>query len=252
MKSRASTFWFGGAVAAALTSGGLIFASPVGGDPLNSESPVVPPPTACSVGKAVVLPLNGGVVSTTLTESCVFDPGTNVAVTYHGAVVEVLTAPASGLITLHLSAADPGDPGDPELSIDGTAFQPAIFGVNTMVGTGINPAGASNTATFLLDISQPVATLTASGSSGGSTGTGAGAGTGTSGNGTTPGSIGLAFTGANLIALIAAGLSLTLFGGGVVAYTRRRAAARHTVAAVQESYWATTAGNPSWPLANVW
>jgi hypothetical protein len=100
-------------------------------------------------------------------------------------------------LTLNLSATDPA------LSVNGGAFQTAQFGNNTITATGNNSSGGTNTATFLVNLVNPNAT-------------GAGSGAGSSG---------LAFTGADLAALVAAALALILMGAGVVIFTRRRAAA---------------------------
>jgi hypothetical protein len=90
---------------------------------------------------------------------------------------------------------------DPSISVNGSAYQPAVFGTNTITATGTNSSGAQNTATFLIDLVAPASTLAS----------------------TTSGSGGLAFTGADLAALIGAALVLILLGVGIVTVTRRRA-----------------------------
>jgi hypothetical protein len=90
----------------------------------------------------------------------------------------------------------------PTLSVDSGTFEPASFGVNTCTATGPTSSGGTNVASFLIDIEAASASAAGSGASSGS---------------------GLAFTGADLAALIAAALALILMGTGVVAYTRRRA-----------------------------
>jgi hypothetical protein len=100
-------------------------------------------------------------------------------------------------LTLNFSATDP------TLSVNGGTFQSTSYGVTTITATGPTPSGGTNVATYLVDIVNAAAT-------------GTGAASGTAGSG-------LAFTGADLAALIAAALALILMGTGVVAYTRRRA-----------------------------
>jgi hypothetical protein len=126
-----------------------------------------------------------------LTASCSF--ADNAAVTINnGGTTQSTTASATGGLTLTYGATDP------TLSIDGGTFVNAAYGVNTVTATGLNAAGGTNTATFLIDIENPSATT---------------------GSGT-----GLAFTGADLAALLGAALALILMGAAVVVYTRRRAA----------------------------
>ncbi len=157
--------------------------------------------------------------SGSLTETCAFKPGTFANVKYLGRMVERKLAPASGLITLDFTASDP------QLAIDDGAFQPAAWDLNTIVATGINPAGESNTATFLVDIAQPVTAAATAGAGPFNSANGANPGAGIAAS-AAPGSIGLAFTGANLIALIGAALCLLLFGAAIVLYARRKAAQR--------------------------
>jgi hypothetical protein len=151
-----------------------------------------------------------------LTEPRPFKSGSAINFSYLSHFLETKAAPANGKAPLHFVAYDP------ELSIDGSAQMPAQWGLNTITATGINPAGASNTATYIVDLESP----TTPPSNTGSVGTiGLAGSTGSSNPGSTtgtPGSIGLAFTGANLIALILASMVLLLLGGSVVIYTRRR------------------------------
>jgi hypothetical protein len=224
------------------------FASPVSGDPTGSTSPPVPGPTQCSIAILLQFGLGAGQqTSGSLTETCAFKPGTFADVGFMGRHVESKLVPASGLISLHFTA------GDPELSIDGGAFQPATWDVNSIVATGINPSGATNTATFLVDIAQPVTTAAATTGVGGfNTTNGASPGSST-GTGTAPGSIGLAFTGANLIALIGAALCLLLFGAAIVIYTRRKAAkiTRHREA-TRTGPLLVDVPEGAWRMRNIW
>jgi hypothetical protein len=167
----------------------------------SSSSPTTTTPTSCSTSASVTVTVantSSNPVTGTLTASCTFAPGATVTINNAGANQ---TAPAGGDGTLTISYAAT----DPSISIDNGAFQPAVAGVNTITATGVNSNGGTNTATFLIDLITP------------SSATGAGSGSGT-------GSGGLAFTGADLAALVAASLALILMGSGVVIYTRRRAA----------------------------
>ncbi len=112
---------------------------------------------------------------------------------YEGTTLPSVTAdPTTGLISVSASVKDPS------ISFDGSAYYPASYtSVNTLTATGTNAAGGSNTATFLITLSPPATTAAS-----------------TTG--------GLAFTGADLAALIAGGLALLLLGSGVVLYTRRQ------------------------------
>jgi hypothetical protein len=112
----------------------------------------------------------------------------------NGGVAQTTTADGGGNLTINYSAADPS------ISIDGGAFEPAQYGVNTITATGLNTSGGTNTATFLIDLVNANAPTSATAGSG------------------------LAFTGADLLALVAAALALILMGTGVVVFTRRRAA----------------------------
>jgi hypothetical protein len=135
-----------------------------------------------------------------LGETCAFSPNSSVTVSYQGSTVATVTSDSSGLVTLSITADNA-----PSISVNGGAAKPAVLGTNTITASGTNSSGASNTATFLVDLQAPPATSAAATTSASTSGSG-----------------GLAFTGADLAALIAAALALILFGTGVVLYTRRR------------------------------
>jgi len=160
-------------------------------------------PTSCSTSTTMNVTASNtssAPVTTTLTAtSCPFKPGSTVSLSFLGTTQSATADATTGLLTLSLAATDP------TLSVNGGAFATAAFGVNTITGTGTNAAGGTNTATFLVDIESAAATTTTTTAS-----TGSGAG-------------GLAFTGADLAALIAAAFALILLGTAVVIYTRRRA-----------------------------
>ena len=180
---------------------GLIFAMPGTAGAAGSTSPATDQvPTSCSASTTLnvtTASTTSSPATTSLTGSCAFAPGSAVSVSGLGSTQSTNANGTSGLLTVTFSATDP------TLSFDGGAFQPAVYGVNTITATGTNATGATNTATFLVDI---VNVTTASTST------------------STPSTAPLAFTGADLAALIAAALALILLGTGVVVYTRRRAA----------------------------
>jgi hypothetical protein len=193
----------GSAVAvAALGVSGLIFALPgTAGAAGSTSPPTAGVATSCSTSTTInvsVASTNSAPATTSLTSTCAFTPGSTVSLSVLGATQTATADGTTGLLTLTLAATDP------TLSVNGGAFQTAVYGVNTVTATGTNASGASNTATFLIDIENP--SLTGSNSANGANG-------------------GLAFTGADLAALLAAALALILMGSGVVIYTRRRAAA---------------------------
>jgi 3D (Asp-Asp-Asp) domain-containing protein len=162
----------------------------------STSPPVGGVATTCS--STATLTVNATApVSTTIAPTCAFAANSSVTIAYQGSTLETITAPASGLITFTVNAEDPS------LSVDATAYQSAVYGTNTITASGTNTSGASNTATALVDLVAP------------SSSTGSGSG-------------GLAFTGADLAALIAAALALILLGTGVVLYTRRRASHVHS------------------------
>jgi hypothetical protein len=188
----------GSALAIAAGAAGLLLVSAGAAGASGSGSPpVAQVPTSCSTSSTVTLPANNTPQTVSLGETCAFTPNSTTTVTFGGQVLASPTANSSGLITLSISAEDPS------ISVNGSAYQPAVFGTNTITATGTNASGATNTATFLVDLVAP-----AGPSSSSSTGSGSG---------------GLAFTGADLAALIGAALVLILLGVGVVTVTRRRA-----------------------------
>jgi hypothetical protein len=188
---------------------GFLIALPgtAGADAPNSSSATTTgAATSCSSSASVTVTsanTSSNPATGSLTASCTFANNTPVTIS-NGGSSQSTTSDGSGGLDLNYSATDP------TLSVDGGPFEPAQYGVNTVVATGNNPAGGTNTATFLIDIVNPNASTGASSASGSATVSASG---------------GLAFTGADLAALIAAALALILMGSGVVIYTRRRAAA---------------------------
>jgi hypothetical protein len=192
---RSGVLRFGSALTIVVGSAGLLLAS-AGGAGASGGSSTSPPtssvPTSCSASSTVAVPSSGSSSPTTASETCAYAANTPVTVTFGGATVANVTAGSNGLISLSFTGKDP------EISVNGGPFSSAAYGVNTFVAMGKNASGSTNTATFLVDLEAPVSTAAA----------------------TTSG--GLAFTGADLLALIAAALVLILLGVGVVLYTRRR------------------------------
>jgi hypothetical protein len=200
--------------------------------------------------------VDGTPVFFALSESCPFAPGTPVTITDGGEVADIIDAPSNGEITLSLAAIDPS------LSINGTPYRSAVYGTNTLVASGVNTSGGTNTATFLIDLVQPqtaVATLAGTSGSGGAGsvlaangGSSAStlAGTAAPTTSAAPGSIGFAFTGANLVALISAGLALLLLGGLIVFVTRRRAV--QEAMRYSESRQTVLFPHPPWSVKNIW
>jgi hypothetical protein len=176
---------------------GILFGtSAVAGASGSSSPPASQTPTTCSTSSSVAVQSSGTPTTVTLGETCAFADNSTVALSYEGTPLPSVTAGSTGLISVTASAEDPS------LSFNGGTYYPASYSsVNTLTATGTNSAGGSNTATFLITLSPPASTSasTTSGSGGG-----------------------LAFTGADLAALIAGGLALLLLGTGVVLYTRRQ------------------------------
>jgi hypothetical protein len=174
-------------VAAVLGASGLLFAtSGIAGASGSSSPPASSTPTTCSTSSTLTLPAGGAAVSASLGETCAFAPNSPVNLTFGGTTLTGVSADANGLISVSVSGEDP------QLSFNGGAYMSAVYGVNTLTATGTNASGGTNTATFLVDLVAP------------SSGTG------------------LAFTGADLAALVAAALALVLLGSGVMLYTRRQ------------------------------
>lgn len=160
----------------------------------STSPPAGSVPTSCSVNSSLTVTGTTPVTETlTVPSTCTFAANSSVTVAYQGNTLETVTADGGGNISVVLSATDP------HFSVDGGAQQTASVGSNSIVASGTNASGATNTATFLVDLEQP----------GGATGSGSGGG--------------LAFTGADLAALVGAALALILLGTGIVLYTRRRA-----------------------------
>lgn len=177
-------------VAAVLGASGLLFAtSGIAGAAGSSSPPASSTPTSCSTSSTLTVPANGSPVSASLGETCAFTPNSPVSLNFGSTSVSGVTADGNGLINVSVSGEDP------HLSFNGGPYLAAVYGVNTLTATGTNASGGTNTATFLVDLVQP-----SSGSGGG-----------------------LAFTGADLAALVAAALALILLGSGVMLYTRQQA-----------------------------
>jgi hypothetical protein len=189
-RRRATSIRISGALAAALGASGLLFATSAAAGAAGSTSPT---PTSSSCSASTTLTVGSTPQSVTLQNTCPFAPNSSVTVAFQGSTVASLTADSTGTISLGVVATDP------TLAFNGGTAQTAVYGTNTVTASGTNASGGTNTATFLIDLQQASSTSSGTGGSGG-----------------------LAFTGADLAALIAAALALILLGTGVVTYTRRR------------------------------
>jgi hypothetical protein len=180
--------------AALLGASGFLFAgSTLAGASGSTSPPASSAPTTCSTSSTLNVPSSGSPVSASLGETCAFAPNSSVTLSFGSTSLPATTADSNGLITVSVSGKDPS------LSFNGGAYMTAVYGVNTLTASGLNSGGGTNTATFLIDLTN----------------------TSTSPSSPTGGS-GLAFTGADLAALIAAALALILLGSGVVLYTRKQ------------------------------
>lgn len=184
-----------------LGAAGLLLAigAPAGADGGSTSPPAGSVATSCSNSSTEnVNPGSGQPSQVTMSSTCAFAANSPVSVSFNGTVVANVTADSSGTVTLTFDAKDPS------IAVDSGTYHAAAWGVNTFVASGTNASGAANTADFLIDVEHFVTAAAAV---------------------TPPSSApgGLAFTGADLAALIAAGLALILLGGAIVLYTRRRA-----------------------------
>lgn len=117
------TMLFSASLAVICAMLGLMFSSAASADS-GSTSPVVPLNTSCTVTDLITLAPTGNAVvyAPPLTEPCPFASGSTTTESYAGSPIESKTAPADGLITLSPAAHDP------QLSIDGGPFMPAVSG----------------------------------------------------------------------------------------------------------------------------
>jgi hypothetical protein len=183
----------GGSLAAGLGLAGLFIAAPT----LSAGAATgYPPPTipsgACSVSSTIVL-AQSGTTTVPVTEIGQFAPGTTINIIFKGQTVATTVSPTDGSLTISVSAKDPNNP---QISIDNTQFQPTNLGLNTITASGLDANSAATVCSFLISI-DPAPSLA---------------------------SAPLAFTGADLGALIAGAVILLLLGSAVVVFTRRKAA----------------------------
>jgi hypothetical protein len=148
-----------------------------------------PPPTtggtSCSTSETISV---GG--SSTVAVSCAFAPGAAITITVNGNFYGTGIAPASGTFVETFRVTDP------HISLnDNTAVSTGYGATDAFVATGLNPAGDPNTATTFVTVpGLPVFT----------------------------GSTGLAFTGADIIALVIGSFALIALGFLVLVFSRRR------------------------------
>lgn len=166
----------------------------VAATPSNAASSGYPPPTTSAVNTSctasVVLAANG---TLSYRVTCLFAPNAAVSLTVNGAAYGNGTADSTGVFTEVFVTS-----GDPEITVNGGAEVSAAYGATTtIVATGPNSSGGTNTATTLVSVPAPAATTASTGA--------------------------LAFTGADLAAAIVGGLALLSMGTLMVMYARRRA-----------------------------
>jgi hypothetical protein len=189
---RSTLIRIGGGLGVLLGSSALLFATATAAGAAGSTPPsATGTPVTCSVTASPVTVTSSTNVNVPLTTpaACDYAAGSSVAVTLNGASVESATADTSGVVTLSATVTDP------HIAIDTTAPVAVSLGTNTIVTTGTTASGATDTVTFVVDLQN---------------------------SGT-----GLAFTGADLAALIGAALAMLVLGTGIVMFTRRRAAQVH-------------------------
>ena len=169
-----------------------------------------PPPigTSCSFAESMGV---GSVISVSVT--CNFDPGSTITITLNGAAYGTATAPATGTF-VETFAATAG----PSVSLNGGPAVATTYGaVNTFVASGTNPGAGTNVATTLVTIT-PAGVVSSPAT--------ATPGTATATASATPvTSSGLAFTGADIAAMVIGGLGLVAIGVVIVISSRRRKAA---------------------------
>ena len=161
----------------------------------GAATPGYPPPpnlnTNCSFSAAVNLN-----TTVTVTVTCKFAPGAAISVSLNGAAYLKTTAPASGILVETFTATDP------HISMNGgPAVATNAGATNTFVATGANPGGGTNTATTLVTIPATGAAAAAA---------------------STPAAAGLAFTGADIMAMVIGALALLALGFLILTLTRRR------------------------------
>jgi hypothetical protein len=177
-------FRVGIATAVALLSGS-VFLAIASGAPAGATYPPPTIPTSCSNSQSVSVG-----ASATVTASCTFAPGSTITITLNGAAYSTATAPASGVFTETFTATDP------HIALNGgPAVETAFGATNTFVASGVNADGASNVSTTLVTIPA---------------------------TGTTTSSSPLAFTGADLAAVVVGGALLLAMGFALVMFARRR------------------------------
>jgi hypothetical protein len=149
--------------------------------------------TTCSFSTSVNV-----LTSITVTVTCTFAPGSTITITFDGVAYLTATAPPSGVFIETFTATDP------HLALNGgTPIETAYGAVNTIVATGTNSAGGTNTATTLVTVVPPAAAAP------------------------TPVSATaqpFAYTGADILATVIGGLALIALGFLFVVVTRRRKA----------------------------
>ncbi|HEX3794048.1 MAG TPA: hypothetical protein VHV57_06080 [Acidimicrobiales bacterium] len=189
---RSTLIRIGSGLGVLLGSSALLFATATAAGAAGSTPPAATTtPVACSLTVTVTVTSTAVNVPLATPAACDYASGSSVAVTLNGAASESATADNNGVVNLNATVTDP------HIAIDTTAPVAVSLGTNTIVATGTTSSGATDTVTFVVDLQNA------------------------------PGSSGLAFTGADLAALIGAALALVLLGSAIVIFTRRRASQLH-------------------------
>jgi hypothetical protein len=128
---------------------------------------------------------------------CGYAPASSVTVTVDGTVVYVSTADSSGCLFLTITISDPS------ISINGSPAVTIPYGTAAIAASGVSPSGAAVTDTVDVPVASPTAVVT-------------------SAPPTSSSSSGLAFTGADIMAMVVAGLALIALGFLVLTFSRRR------------------------------
>ncbi len=158
----------------------------VAGAASGGYPPPTIPNTSCSYTESV------NVNSTiTVTPACTFAPGSTITITFNGSAYGTATAPPSGQFVETFTATDP------HLALNGgTPIETAFGAVNTIVASGTNPSGGTNVATTLVTIPTTVTAAAVTPS--------------------------VAFTGADIMAMVIGALALLALGFLVLIFSRRR------------------------------
>lgn len=134
--------------------------------------------------------VSAGTSSTWTATACGFATGATVTFTINGTVEGTAAANSSGCVILN------GVTSDPSISINGGTPVSVPYGNSTVSVSGVGPTGATVTDTIIVPVVAPAASSAAP----------------------------LAFTGADIAAMVVGGLALIALGFLVLTFSRRRKA----------------------------